>query len=382
MNISNNMRLALVAAMAALGLSCGSGGGPTTSVDTTPPTVTATDPANNTTNVATNSTVTATFSEAIDPATVTTATFTLSGSSGAVTGVASASGGTATFTPTAVLAHNTTYTATVTTGVKDTAGNALAAAQNWAFTTAPAPDTTPPTVVTTDPASDATNVATNSAVTATFSETIDPATVTTITFTLSGGSGVVAGLVNTNGASATFTPTDVLAYSTLYTATLTTGITDVAGNPLATANTWSFTTEADPTTFGAQISNVSIAGQGAAATLVAGSAFTLDLDFMLWNAISCPRCVTQIVIGIEGEAQECIYDNIAEEYPGDGGSASLNLTAPLSPGIYAIRYKHELQSSCAEALTNYDNDPPSGNVIGILTVEPIAVGGNIAAAER
>ncbi|MBP8283328.1 MAG: Ig-like domain-containing protein, partial [Chromatiaceae bacterium] len=53
-------------------------------VDTTPPTMTATSPANGATGVFAGTTVTATFSEAVDAATVSSATVTLQGPSGAV----------------------------------------------------------------------------------------------------------------------------------------------------------------------------------------------------------------------------------------------------------------------------------------------------------
>jgi hypothetical protein len=91
--------------------------------------------------VALNSTVTSTFSESIDPLTVTPATFTLAGpGTAAVTGavVYNAPAKIAAFTPAAALAAGTTYTATITTGVKDLAGNALAANKVWSFTTAAA----------------------------------------------------------------------------------------------------------------------------------------------------------------------------------------------------------------------------------------------------
>ena len=45
-------------------------------------------------------------------------------------------------------------------------------------------DTTPPTVVITNPAGGATGVAITSSITATFSESVQPATVSTSTFTL------------------------------------------------------------------------------------------------------------------------------------------------------------------------------------------------------
>jgi hypothetical protein len=56
----------------------------------------------------------------------------------------------------------------------------------------------------------------------------------------------VTGTVTYVGFLATFTPTANLAASTLYTATVTTGVKDLAGNALAVDYTWSFTTSAAP----------------------------------------------------------------------------------------------------------------------------------------
>ncbi len=52
------------------------------------------------------------------------------------------------------------------------------------FTDTTGPDTTPPAVTSTAPSDGATNVAIGTAVTATFSEALDPATITTATFEL------------------------------------------------------------------------------------------------------------------------------------------------------------------------------------------------------
>ena len=110
----------------------GGGGGSSATPDTTPPTVSSTNHANNATNVAVNSAVTATFSEAMSAATITTATFALNNGA---TGTVTYTGTTATFTPTGNLAYSTAYTATITTGAKDNAGNAMAADYTWSFTT-------------------------------------------------------------------------------------------------------------------------------------------------------------------------------------------------------------------------------------------------------
>ena len=50
--------------------------------------------------------------------------------------------------------------------------------------------------------------------------------------------------LNPAGTIATFTPSALLADNTTYTATLTTAITDVAGNALAADHVWTFTTAA------------------------------------------------------------------------------------------------------------------------------------------
>jgi Domain of unknown function (DUF4082)/Bacterial Ig-like domain/Bacterial Ig domain len=111
--------------------------------DTNPPVVSSTSPVSGATGAALNSTVTATFNEAIDPATVTAATFELRNAANSLIAASvsySASTRTATLTPTAVLPANTTLTATARGGatdprIKDVAGNALAANVSWLFTT-------------------------------------------------------------------------------------------------------------------------------------------------------------------------------------------------------------------------------------------------------
>lgn len=104
-------------------------------------------------------------------------------------------------------------------------------------------DTIRPTVSSTIPASAATDIAVNANISATFSEAMNPLTVTTTTFTLKQGNAVVPGEVTfPSTTTATFNPASNLANNTIYTATVTTGVKDVAGNALAVAKTWSFTT--------------------------------------------------------------------------------------------------------------------------------------------
>jgi hypothetical protein len=206
------------------------------------PTVTATSPGNNTASIAINSSVTATFSVAMDPATITGSQFTLAQGATATTGVVTYSGTTATFKPSANLEANKLYTATITTGAKNMAGDALAINYVFTFTTGAAPDTTLPLTSSTDPLSAATGVARNKTITTTFSEAMDASTITASTFTLKKGTTAVAGAVTYTGLVASFTPTNLLDASSVYTATISTGAKDVAGNAIAINTVWSFTT--------------------------------------------------------------------------------------------------------------------------------------------
>lgn len=208
----------------------------------TPPTVSSTVPAINATSVPVGNALSATFSEALNPLTINAATFTLKQGAASVAGTVSYSGVTALFTPTGNLAPNVPFTATITTGVQDLSGNALAANYVWTFTSGAAQNLTPPTVSSTVPAIAATNVPVGNALSATFSEALNPLTVNTTTFTVKQGATSVAGTVNYSGITATFTPASSLAPNALFTATITTGVQDLSGNALATNYVWTFTT--------------------------------------------------------------------------------------------------------------------------------------------
>ncbi|MBM2855035.1 MAG: Big 5 protein [Steroidobacteraceae bacterium] len=121
--------------LAAFVTGCGGSGGNGNSPDTTAPTVSSTTPGDLATGVAISGNIAATFSEAMNVATITTATFTLRQGATPVPGAVTYAGTVATLNPTNDLAANTVLTATITTGARDVAGNALAVNKTWSFTT-------------------------------------------------------------------------------------------------------------------------------------------------------------------------------------------------------------------------------------------------------
>ncbi|MEQ1516594.1 MAG: Ig-like domain-containing protein [Usitatibacteraceae bacterium] len=242
--------------------------------DTTRPRVTLTVPATTTpgptSGVATNTAISAVFSEEMAPATINANSFTLTcpapcvNPAGSVTYSVGLRVGT--FTPTAALAAGTTYTATVTTAATDLAGNALAGNQAplpgasnyvWSFTTAGPVAPANVAIASTNPTAGATSVCPNATINATFrvptGVRMDPSTVNTATFTVTGpaptstpltASSVV--LDAASGTVATFTPFVALTSGTSYTATIkggAAGVKDLAipANTMAADFSWSFT---------------------------------------------------------------------------------------------------------------------------------------------
>jgi hypothetical protein len=264
----------LAALLAASLAACGGGGGGrdpilgfTSTPLASPPTVTAVAPQDTATGVAlNNASITAAFSEpmaAIAGPSSFTVTCASPCASPAGTASFDATGRIATYKlPVGVsLAASTAYTATVTGETSAASGLALAAPFVWKFTTGAAPDTTRPRVESTMPATTVPGptpaIPTNTAISAVFTEDMAPATISATTFTLSCASpcAAPAGTVSyaVGSRTAVFAPAAALAASTTYTATITTGATDLAANalagnqsalPAASNYVWTFTTAA------------------------------------------------------------------------------------------------------------------------------------------
>jgi hypothetical protein len=103
---------------------------------------------------------------------------------------------------------------------------------------------TVPTVLFNTPLHDATGIPTNGYVSVTFSEAMDSAKLSEMTFTLTSGAAEapVPGKVIYAKSTAVYWPAAHLASNTTFTATITEGATSASGIPLAARYTWSFTT--------------------------------------------------------------------------------------------------------------------------------------------
>ncbi len=234
------------------GSNVGSGGGTGTEnpgpPDVTVPTVTSMTPIDDTQGFSTNDSLTATFSEAVNPDDVNIDSIRLTDGEIPIPGVVSfdANNHIARFFPDGGFAPNKRYTITVITGIRDLVGNPLMTDFAWCFETGAAADVTAPSVTSTIPANTATGVAINRNITATFNEDMNSTTLTPASFTVTGpGAAVISGKVHYLGGTAMFSPAMNLAMNTLYTATIGTAVSDLAGNAAQGNTTWSFTTGAN-----------------------------------------------------------------------------------------------------------------------------------------
>ena len=295
----------------------------TTALTDIAPTVVSTVPAANAIGISISSNVSVTFSESMAASSINGTTFTLMRAGGtAVPAAVTYANDMGVLNPTVALIGNSVYTATVTTGVQDIAGTPMAAAKTWTFTTASTD--VAPTIVSTIPAASAINVAVNSTVSATFSEAMTSSSINGTTVILNGPNGLaVPAAVTYANNVATLTPTAALAGNAVYSATVNTGVKDVAGTPLAAAKTWKFTTIAN----------------GAVPTVISTNPASNATNVLLNQAISAtfsePMLASSLnttsftVNGVTGSVTYFAGSNIASFQPSSNLSPNTTYTAQI-----------------------------------------------------
>ena len=337
-----------------------------TTADATAPTVVSTDPANAAVGVTLNKKIAAAFSESMNPLTINNTSFLVKNGATPVIGTVTYAGTTAVFSPTVDLLPNTLYTATITTTVTDLAGNAMLSNYVWSFTTGTTSDVIRPTVLTTDPAPAATGVLLDKRITATFNESMNPLSINNATFLLKAGTISIAGVVTYAGTTATFTPTVGLVGNTVYTATITTGARDLAGNTLLSNHVWSFTTLV--------INNTSILGSAAIFGAFGGNAGITNqgINTVINNGSIATTAASTLITGFRDQTTGDVYTVT----PANLGKVFGRIyTAPPAPGnatSFAIATQGLLDATAAYNATSPASMPggtdPGAGELGGLTL--------------
>lgn len=349
------------------------------STDVTRPTVTVTLPANAASGVPTNTRITAAFSKAMAASSVSSTTFqvtdTTLGTSVPGTVTYTAASNTATFTPSTLpLAGGNLFTARITAAATDLAGNGLAgstaalpAASDyvWTFTTATTTDTTAPTVSAISPLAGSTGNCLTKTVTATFSKAMDPTTITTSSFVVTAGGVAVAGAVSydTVAMLATFKPSAPAGFApnTALVVTVTTAVTDLAGNALASNKVWGFTTGAQACTAGVALGGAATFGAFGGAAGVTNQGINTVVNGNLGSTAACT-----LITGFHDALH--VYTQTPLNVGAVNGAINCAPPAPGTPATMAIATQAR-----ADAQTAYNNlaamppgsDPGAGQLGGI-----------------
>ena len=213
------------------------------------PSVDSFSPPNGQQEVPLNPIVTVRTDKAINPITLNSGSFGVSSNQGSVEGtlVVVPDQKNWTFVPTAPLVPTTNYSLEVTNGLRDIAGNRLSGGVGSSFTTGTAlANPAGPQISSVTPQNNATNVFLNQPITIRFLEPLAATTITNQTIFVTRGGTPVNGVLTLleNNRAVRWVPVNsgTLAASALHTMTITTGVTGLANNPIATPVTSTFTT--------------------------------------------------------------------------------------------------------------------------------------------
>lgn len=365
--------------------------------DTSRPTVILTVPAANASTAPINAKITATFSEAMSPATVSGTSFTVMNTTlgTAVAGTVSYSAGakTASFAPAgAGLAVNSQFTATITSGATDLAGNALAGntavlpgagSHVWTFTTGSTADLTAPTVTNISPPDASVGVCLTKAASATFSEPMDATTIDATTFVVTDNGTAVAGTLTYDAPSrvASFVPSNAAGFAPSRTFAVTvksgsSGVKDLSGNALAADRGWGFTTGTLACAAGVNLRSAATFGAFGGAAGVTNQGINTVVGGNLGTTAAC-----SLVTGFHDVAN--VYTQTPLNIGAVNGSIDCAPPAPGSSSSMAIATQAR-----ADAQTAYNDlaalppggDPGAGQLGGLVLPAAVytAAGGTFA----
>jgi hypothetical protein len=223
------------------------------------PSVESTSPPNGQQEAPLNSTIAVYMDKAINPLTIPESFRTPTASQGAITVSPDQRGWS--FFPSAPLAPNRGYSFQVTNGLRDIAGNRLSSAFRSDFGTGTAlANPAGPQVTSVVPENNATNVFLNQPIKIRFSEPVAAPTVTNQSIVVTRGGVPVNGSITLldNNRTIQWVPANsgTLASNALHTITITTAVTGLANNPLATQVILNFTTGTATDTTAPTVTNI------------------------------------------------------------------------------------------------------------------------------
>jgi hypothetical protein len=211
---------------------------------------------------------------------------------------------------------------------------------------APKEDFYPPAVVATDPVNQSLNNSINTAISVQFSEIIDPASITVETFSLSSAmtGSVIEGDISYADATVILTPTAPLQTFTVYVMEVTTGVRDLAGNPIPNPVTVAFTTglEGDVTPPDVAQTNPSASAVNVGVNATISITFTEPILASTITTTPVPMTVTTGTITVPGSVS-LFSDN----------NGSVVIFSPIESLVHSTTYTVMMSDSITDLAGNH-----------------------------
>ena len=316
------------------------------------PMVESTDPEDQATSVPNAQIISVVFNKEMDPSTINSNSIIVEGVSGTV----SYSGFTATFTPSTPLDPNSIFVGKVKTSARDLYGLALEEEYVWTFSTGA---TLSPIVVSVDPEDESTGVVLNKTLIASFNMPMNASTINDNTFTVTQAGTEIDGTVSYSGLQAFFNPDEDFSTNTEYTATLTTGVENIAGEGLVNDYVWTFTT-----------------GSDVAPTVVLTDPGDNEADVPLDKVITATFSEPMDPSTLDGNTflMMGIGAPVTGEVSYSGTTAIFTPSTPLSPNtLYTVAIVDDVQSASGVPLANdhiWTFSTVSGDTPTVVSIDP------------
>ena len=316
------------------------------------PMVESTDPEDQATSVPNAQIISVVFNKEMDPSTINSNSIIVDGVSGTV----SYSGFTATFTPSSPLDPNSIFVGRVKTSARDLYGLALEEEYVWTFSTGASLS---PIVVSVDPENESTGVVLNITLIASFNMPMTASTINDNTFTVTQAGTEIDGTVSYSGLQAFFEPDEDFSTNTEYTATLTTGVENTAGEGMANDYVWTFTT-----------------GTDVAPTVVLTDPGDNEADVQLDKVITATFSEPMDPSTLDGNTflMMGIGAPVTGEVSYSGTTAIFTPSSPLSPGtLYTVAIVDDVQSASGIPLANdhiWTFSTASGDTPTVVSIDP------------
>jgi YD repeat-containing protein len=352
-----------------------------TSSDTVSPTVTI-SPANGATNVPFNTTVLLTFSEPINPNTVNGATVVVVSQGDIRSGTLTfgQQNTFAVFTPASPFFPTASATVTVLGQITDMAGNALQGTGGVgtsavsSFTTSSVADRLPPVVLQVVPFNNATGISTRTSLSATFSESVNPTTISPTTFQVTSGGAPIAGTFSFSNFNQTvlFIPDNPFPPVATVNVSIS-NVSDVVGNVMVLPFTSSFQTQSAVDNIRPSVVRPSPSSFVFQPNPPTNTNVPLNFKPMLaFDERINPATLNSATFSLSLQGQVTIPSTIT--VAPDGLSALLTPTQPLLPNtLYGVSYTAGIQDLVGNVLLNAGGVSFTTGPVAIDSTQPVVL---------